>query len=134
MRNAGLDVTAEELKPHATEWHHAGFLPNGRGMGKCYWFKEQTYKEQWVLYTKVLEAREAASAPRYGWKVDFTTSRGTYGKKKYQPISCVQEFAPGETMTEKWEQLTIEDYQKLLPHNGAKLLPYESLESFKKRI
>jgi len=133
MRAAGMQVKAQELSPHATEWHHAGFHGNS-AMGKCYFFKQQTHEEQRALYLQILADREAAGRERFAWKAEFETRRGTYGKKTYRPVSCVLAFAPGAIIPAKWEQITIEDYQKLLPHNGASLVAYESLETFKKRI
>lgn len=136
MRRAGMQVTARELQPLATEWHHAGWKPGG-GMGRCYFFAaaDATPDGMSRLFARVVAARAAAAQPRYGWRVGFRADySGPYGRKRYQPIAELREFAPGQRMPDKFEPISREEYGALLPHNGADLLPFESRAAFARRM
>lgn len=136
MRRAGMRVTARELQPFATEWHHAGWNPKG-GMGRCYFFAaaDATPDGMARLFGRVESARAAAAQPRFGWRVSFRKDySGPYGRKRHQPIAELREFAPGERVPDKYELISSEEYVALLPHNGADLLPFESRAAFARRM
>lgn len=136
MRKAGYEVTAADLKPFAPEWHHAGFRPGGKGMGRCFFFpvEDATPAGMERLADRVAKAKAAASLTRYGWVVAFRRERGAYGRTRWQPIAEVREFAPGQKLPEKYTEITPEEYAALAPHNGAELEPHESRASFLARI
>lgn len=129
MRKAGMQVTATDLKPLATEWHHAGWTPRG-GMGKCYFFRADDARpaRMQALYEQVQEQREKAAQPRYGYCTRFEARYdGPYGRKRYQPILAVDEFAPGEKIGGKYTQITKEEYDLLESLDGLELEPYQSI-------
>lgn len=136
MKKAGYSVSAKELAEHATEWHHAGWLPGGKGMGKCYFFRAYDAEPASMarLMERVIEARAEAAKPRYGWKVGFKEERGAYGRKRFRPVAEVREFAPGEKVGDKYTLISAEDYATLKPFEGRDLEPYESLGKFMQRI
>jgi hypothetical protein len=136
MRKAGYPVTAADLKPLAAEWHHAGFRPGGKGMGRCYFFsvEDATPASMARLADRVAAAKAAASVTRYGWAVAFRRDRGAYGRTIWQPIAEVREIAPGHKVPEKYTEITAQEYAKLIHHNGVKLEPHESRAAFLARV
>lgn len=136
MRRAGMKVTARELQPLATEWHHAGWKTGG-GMGRCYFFSvdDATPDGMARLFDRVESARAAAAQPRYGWRVAFRADySGPYGRKRHQPVAELREFGPGERVPDKYELISPDEYAALLPHNGTDLLPFESRAAFARRM
>lgn len=138
-------ITAAELKPFATEWHHSGFYKGGNGstMGRTYFFSPDTNLEE--LFQLVITNREKMSfisaeveEEIYYFKADFIKC-GSGRHSYWQPIaefgSCL--VKPSNLISflnGKKTQISKEDYELLKSFEKRHLESYESFYHFKERM
>lgn len=79
-KRLGRKITAKEIEPLATEYHHAGRF--GKHQAKRVFFFSQNEIDKITLADV-----ERAAAPVWGWVLGFkAVYDGRYGKKRYAPV------------------------------------------------
>lgn len=140
-------VTASELRPFATEWHHSGFYKSHcrSTMGKTWFFDAEIFENfESEYYTKILSAREEEAAIAaevselvFYFKAGFE-KRGSGRRSFWQPIAELGEAevkaSEYPSFFSKREKICKEDYCQFNKYNGRSLERYESFESFKERM
>jgi hypothetical protein len=141
-------ITAAELRPFATEWHHSGFYKQAGSrstMGKT-WFFDLSKITIEKLVELVLQKREEgariAAEPEidiYYFAANFKPEYGSYRKKYWQPIASfgiaqVKESQLHNFLKGKKTQITFEDYELLIKFEGRYLESYETFNHFKERM
>lgn len=145
--NPEQKITAVELRPLATEWHHSGFYkPAGSKskMGKTYFFDLEEIPIE-KLFEKIIAAREeqarievAPDVVVYYFQVAFEKTSGRYGRTFWQPkafISYIEIKACAKNnFLNKKTELSKDDYELLKDFSGRYLDSYETFEHFKTRM
>ena len=138
----GKKITAKEVKPFASEWHHSGFYQGNRGstMGRTYFFAPNTDLEK--LYKEVCEARanaaEIAAEPeveRYFFSAGFEKlHRQNRYQKAWRVFAIFEMIKCNSSNNAKKTEISREDYEVLKQFAGRDLEAYEFFEHFKARM
>ena len=100
----GIKISAKDLKPLSTEWHHAGHFKgfNGGQAGKTYFFTQDQVNQitpETIENSRKLLADKLVmeSQDVKGWFVKFDRVRiNSYGKLGYKPFLGIYEGPKGK--------------------------------------
>jgi len=132
-------ITARELKPLASEWHHSGFYKGRAGstMGRTYFFAVEMNLDELcksVCDQRGQAAKQAAEAKVVIHKFSAGFRRG-YGRRRWVPVAKFEAIEVAESeLYQHSDTISPEDYQTLKKFAGEELEAYETFEHFKSRM
>jgi len=114
-------ITAAQVEPLATEYHHAGRFGNNKAR-RVFFFSPAE------LDQITLADIERAAAPVYGWVLGFRAEHtGRYGKKRYVPIIAeAGQFSANKAhrLGDKFHPLSETEASEAQAAVGKQLPPY----------